>query len=128
MRDAQHRRTKTGNYRQSLSNRVADRRGTVIALVPAMTRNLKERIRTRVDRSEFGDRLLEIAEQIESGFKGAERERLLDMVDEALDRHVEIRQASERTRGALEKLWSDQHTLLRLFDFITANPDRETLH
>ena len=100
----------------------------VIALAPAMTRNLKERIRTRADRSEFGDRLLEIAEQIESGFKGSERERLLDMVDEALDRHVEIREASERTHGALEKLRSDQHTLLRLFDFITANPDRETLH
>lgn len=93
-----------------------------------MTRNLKERIRTRAERSEFGNRLLEIAEQIESGFKGPERERLLDMVDEALDRHVEIREASERTRGALEKLRSDQHTLLRLFDFITANPDRETLH
>jgi hypothetical protein len=50
------------------------------------------------------------------------------MVEEALDRHVEIREASERTRGALEKLRSDQYKLLRLFDFITANPDRETVH
>ncbi len=93
-----------------------------------MTRNLKERIRTRADRTEFGDRLLEIADQIESDFDGRERERLLDMVEEALDRHVEIREASERTRGVLEKLRSDQHTLLRLFDFITANPNRETVH
>ena len=29
---------------------------------------------------------------------------------------------------ALDKLRSDQHTLLRLFDFITASPDRETVH
>jgi len=93
-----------------------------------MTRNLKERIRTRGDLTEFGDRLLEIAKQIESGFTGPERERLLELVDEALDRHVEIREASERTRGAIDKLRSDQHTLLQLFDFITANPDRETIH
>jgi hypothetical protein len=93
-----------------------------------MMRNLEERIRARTDRTEFGDRLLEIAKQVESDFKGRERERLLDMVEEALDRHVEIREASERARGALEKLRSDQHTLLRLFDFITASPDRETVH
>ena len=93
-----------------------------------MARNLKERIRARADRTEFGGRLLKIAKQIESDFNGRERESLLNMVEEALDRHVEIREASERTRGPLEKLRSDQHTLLRLFDFITANPDRETIH
>jgi hypothetical protein len=93
-----------------------------------MTRNLKERIRARVDRTEFGDRLLEISNQIEDEFKGSEREKLLEMVNEALDRHLEIREASEKTRLALEKLRSDQHTLLRLFDFITANPNRDTVH
>ena len=95
---------------------------------PPMTRNWKERIGARVDRTEFGDRLLEIAKRIESDFKGRERERLLDMVEEALDRHIEIREAAESARGALEKIRSDQHALLRLFDFITANPDRETVH
>jgi hypothetical protein len=108
--------------------RLANRRGTLIAFLAAMMRNLEERIRTRVDRTEFGDRLLEIAKQIESEFKGRERERLLDMVEEALDRHIEIREAAKSARGALEKLRSDQHTLLRLFDFITANPERETIH
>jgi hypothetical protein len=93
-----------------------------------MRRNLEERIRARTDRTEFGDRLLKIAKQIESDFHGRERERLLGMVEEALDRHVEISEASERTRGALEKLRSDQYKLLRLFDFITADPDRETVH
>jgi hypothetical protein len=108
--------------------RLANRRGTLIALLPAMMRNLKERIRARVDRTEFGDRLLEIAKRIESDFKGREQERLLDMVEEALDRHIEIREAAESARGALEKIRSDQHALLRLFDFITANPERETIH
>jgi len=126
MRSTDARKPVTLGNRKGTGSQI--RWGTVIALVPAMMRNLKERIRTRADRSKFGDRLLEISEQIESGFEGSERERLLDMVDEALDRHVEIREASERTRGALEKLRSDQQTLLRLFDFITANPDREILH
>jgi hypothetical protein len=93
-----------------------------------MKRNLEERIRARADRTDFGDRLLEIAKQIESDFTGPEREKLLDTVEEALDRHVEIREATEKAHGALEKLRSDQHALLRLFDFITANPDRETVH
>jgi hypothetical protein len=109
-------------------NSVTRRWGTVIALPPIMTKDLKERIRTRVDRTEFGDRLLEIANQIEDSFNGHEREKLLGMVEEALDRHLEIRKVSETTRLALEKLRSDQHTLLRLFDFITANPDCETVH
>jgi hypothetical protein len=93
-----------------------------------MTRDLEERIRARAVRTEFGNRLLEIAKQIESEFKGRERERLLNMVEEALDRHLEIREASNRAHGALEKLRSDQHTLLRLFDFITADPNRATIH
>lgn len=93
-----------------------------------MARKLDERILACADGTEFGDRLLEIAKQIESGFAGRERERLLDMVEEALDRHVEVCAAADRARGSLEKLRSDQHTLLRLFDFITANPDRGTIH
>jgi hypothetical protein len=93
-----------------------------------MTRKLEERLRARSDRTEFGKRLLEIAEQIESDFEGPERERLRALVAETLDRHFEIRETAERTREALKKLRSDQHALLRLFDFITASPDRETIH
>ena len=93
-----------------------------------MTRKLEEPIRIRTDQSEFRGRLLEIAKQIENDFKGRERAQLLAMVEEALERHVEIREATEKARKALEKLRSDQHTLLRLFDFITASPDRETVH
>jgi hypothetical protein len=93
-----------------------------------MTREWEKRLRARSDRTEFGRRLLEIAEQVETGFEGQERERLRALVAEALDRHFEIRETAERTRRALAKLRSDQHTLLRLFDFITASPDRETVH
>jgi len=93
-----------------------------------MTRKLQERLWARAERTEFGKRLLEISKQIESDFDGRERERLLALVDETLERHFEIRETAERTREALAKLRSDQHTLLRLFDFITASPDRETIH
>jgi hypothetical protein len=93
-----------------------------------MTRRIEEQLRARADRSEFGKRLLEISKQIESDFEGPEREKLLALVAEALDRHFEIRETAERTNRALEKLRADQHELLQLFDFITANPDRETLH
>jgi hypothetical protein len=93
-----------------------------------MLEKLEERLLARGDDSEFGTRLLEIARQIESDFEGKERERLMALVSEALDRHFEIRETAEETRAALDKLRSDQHTLLRLFDFITANPDRETVH
>jgi hypothetical protein len=93
-----------------------------------MTRKLEEQLRARADQSEFGKRLLEISKQVERDFEGQERERLRALVAEALDRHFEIRETAKRTREALDKLRSDQHALLRLFDFITASPDRETVH
>ena len=93
-----------------------------------MTRKLEEQLWARADRSEFGKRLLEISKQVERDFEGQERERLRALVAEALERHFEIRETAKRTRVALDKLRSDQHTLLRLFDFITASPDRETVH
>ncbi len=93
-----------------------------------MTRKIEEQLRARADRSEFGRRLLEISKQVERDFDGRERERLRALVAEALDRHFEIRESARKTRAALDKLRSDQHTLLRLFDFITASPERETIH
>lgn len=97
------------------------RRGVVI-------REIRDRIRARAAHSDFAERLLEIVEQIESHFDDPEREQLLAMVEEALDRHVEIGETARRTREALDRLRSDQHTLLRLFDFLTASPERETIH
>jgi hypothetical protein len=93
-----------------------------------MSKGLKTRIRERAEKSDFLNRLLEIATQIERDFDGKERDRLLDLVQETLDRHVEIRENTRKTREALEQLQSDQRALLRLFDFITARPERATVH
>ena len=93
-----------------------------------MSEGLKKRIRERAERSDFADKLLEIAARIERDFDGQERERLLDMVDESLDRHVEIRENTRSARKALEQLQTNQRALLRLFDFITARPESTTVH
>ncbi len=93
-----------------------------------MSKEIKNRIRQRADASDFSNRLLEIAGHIERDFDGREREQLLELVRETLNRHVEIRASTRRARAALDKLQSDQQTLLQLFDFITARPESETLH
>lgn len=99
-----------------------------IAPLAPMNRKSDPGRRDRSRQSEFELRLREIAAQIEIDFEGQERERLRALVAEALERHFEIRESAERTRAALAKLRSDQHLLLRLFDFITASAERETIH
>jgi hypothetical protein len=76
----------------------------------------------------FADRITDIATQIERDFEGDERERLLELLHETLERHVEIEENARRAREALEQLQTDQRTLLQLFEFITAVPDRGRLH
>lgn len=93
-----------------------------------MSRELKERIRQQADASGFADRLLAIATQIERDFDGRERRRLLELVHETLERHLEIRENTRLAREALDQLVESQHELLQLFDFISANPERETMH
>ncbi len=93
-----------------------------------MSKALKKRIRERAEKPDFLNRLLEIATQIERDFDGKERDRLLDLVQETLDRHVEIRENTRSAREALEQLQTNQRALLRLFDFITARPERATVH
>jgi hypothetical protein len=93
-----------------------------------MAQKLDPRLREGSQRTDFEVRLREIAAQIEVDFEGRERERLRALVAEALERHIEIRESARRTRAALDKLRSDQHLLLQLFDFITASADRETIH
>ena len=77
----------------------------------AMSKGLKKRIRERAEKSDFLNRLLEIATQIERDFDGKERDRLLGLVQETLDRHVEIRENTRKAREALEQLQSDQRAL-----------------
>ena len=103
-------------------------RGTALALSSSMSEELKKRIREHAEKSDFANGLLEIATRIERDFDGCERDRLLDLVHETLERHVEIQESTRRAREALEKLQSDHKALLWLFDFITARPERATLH
>jgi len=93
-----------------------------------MSRELKDQIRSRVEPTEFADRLLEIATRIERDFDGRERRRLLELVHETLERHVEIRENTRLARESLDRLAKAHRELLQLFDFISANSQRETLH
>ncbi len=102
--------------------------GTALALSCIMSERLRKKIRERAEKREFADQLMDIATRIERDFEGDERERLLALVHEALDRHVEIREQTRAARDALIQLQADQRALLRLFDFITARPERATIH
>ena len=87
-----------------------------------MRAELTDRIRKHAGESDFANRLIEIATQIEQDFRGEEQERLLELVRETLDRHVEIRDNTQRARVALQRLQADQQALLQLFDFIVDRP------
>ena len=77
----------------------------------------------------FADRLLEGVRRIESDFDGGERERLLSLVSETLDRHLEIRQSSARARRALAQLKADQERIVQLLRLLAAAPGGDrTLH
>jgi hypothetical protein len=93
-----------------------------------MNRDLKDKIRNQAAPSGFADRLLAIASQIERDFDGRERARLLKLVHETLERHVEIRENTRLARESLEQLAVAQRELLQLFDFISASPERQTMH
>ena len=93
-----------------------------------MSSELKDQIRKRADPSGFADRLLEIATQIERDFEGRERKRLLELVYETLERHVEIREHMRLAGESVARLMGAQQELLQLFDFISANPELETMH
>ena len=51
-------------------------RGTALALPSSVSKGLKKRIRERAQKSDFADKMLEIAARIERDFDGRERERL----------------------------------------------------
>jgi len=93
-----------------------------------MSRELKDQIRRLADPSGFAHRLVAITTQIERDFEGRERRRLLELVHETLERHVEIRENTRLARESLDRLAKAHRELLQLFDFISANSQRETLH
>lgn len=76
---------------------------------------------------EFSDRLLEGLARIEAGFDGPERERLLALVAETLDRHLEVRHATRSVRVSLRRLQADQRRLTELLELLLA-PSEPTIH
>jgi hypothetical protein len=93
-----------------------------------MRKELTKEIRKLSGESEFADRLIEITNQIEVNFQGDEKKRLLDLVHETLQRHLDIRQNTRRAHAALNQLEADHKTLLEFFDKIANTRGSETLH
>ena len=94
-----------------------------------MIDSLRRRILTARDKRgadpRFTDRLLDGIRRIEAGFEGCERERLLTLVAETLDRHLQVRESSTRVREALAKLEAGQARIVQL---LTNPPKTRTLH
>lgn len=93
-----------------------------------MRKELTLQIRKLSGHSEFANRLVDLATQIEKTFQGDEQVRLLELVRETLDHHIQIRDNTRRARAALKQIEADHQTLLKLFEKITIRPSNETLH
>lgn len=102
------------------------------ALLVGMSDSLRQRILAVRDKDgadpRFADRLLEGLRRIEIEFRGSERERLRTLVSETLDRHLEIRRNSARTRRALAKLQADQAQIAEQLRLLFSPPSNRTLH
>jgi len=97
-----------------------------------VSEELKRRIRenARRDRSEafFAERLLDLMEQIEREFDGPERERLIALARDTLDRHVQLRSLTARARESLAALRADQRRLIELLELLAARPAGSLIH
>lgn len=97
-----------------------------------MSEKLKKRLRAHREHEgsngAFAERLLEGVATIEREFDGEQRERLLALVDETFERHLQIRQNAARARISLERLRADQERLFELLKLIMARPGSSALH
>lgn len=97
-----------------------------------MVEELRQRIREhgRRDRRDafFGERLLELLEQIEHRFSGAERERLLLLASRTFERHLELRDQSLRIRERLARLAEEQRMLGELCMLLSPRRSDESMH
>jgi hypothetical protein len=73
-------------------------------------------------------RLLELIDQIDMGFDGESRDRLLELAEDTFDRHLELREHTQRARKSLEQLRADQRRLLKILERLTTRPEGEPLH
>jgi hypothetical protein len=97
-----------------------------------VSEKLKKRLRAQREHEgsngAFAERLLEGVATIEREFEGEQRERLLALVDETFERHLQIRQSTARAQVALEQLRADQERLFGLLKLILTRPESSTLH
>ncbi len=97
-----------------------------------MSERLKKRLRAHCEQEgvdgAFAERLLEGVATIEREFDGEQRDRLLALVDETFERHLQIRQNTARARIALEQLRANQERLFGLLKLILTPPGSGTLH
>lgn len=93
---------------------------------------LKRRLRAHREREgadgTFAERLLEGVATIEREFDGEQRDRLLALVNEAFERHLQIRRNTTRVRTAVEQLRADQERLFALLKLIMTPPGSGSLH
>jgi hypothetical protein len=93
---------------------------------------LKKRLRAHREQEgtdgAFAERLLEGVATIEREFDGEQRDRLLALVDETFERHLQIRQNTARAQIALEQLRANQERLFGLLKLILTPPGSGTLH
>lgn len=76
----------------------------------------------------FVARLLELMQEIERGFDGDERSRLLRLAEETFERHLALRDHTRSARDSLTQLSADQSRLVHILEGLRARPDGETLH
>jgi hypothetical protein len=97
-----------------------------------MSEKLKKRLRAHREQEgtdgAFAERLLEGVTTIEREFEGEQRDRLLALVDETFERHLQIRQNTARAQIALEQLRANQERLFGLLKLILTPPGSGTLH
>lgn len=107
-------------------------RGTPFAHYRAMGESLKRRIRDhgRRDRRDafFADRLHDAVLRIEQEFHGDHRSRLLALASATFDRHLELRDHTQRTRERIERLKEDQRMLSELFARLVPRSRGERIH
>jgi hypothetical protein len=97
-----------------------------------VSEKLKKRLRAHREQEgtdgAFAERLLEGVATIEREFDGEQRDRLLALVDETFERHLQIRRNTARVQIALEQLRTNQERLFGLLKLILAPPGSGTLH
>ena len=100
----------------------------LFGMVEQLNQRIRSYARENADQARFADEVLETIALIEREFTGEQRERLLLLAAETLERHVQIQQNGVQVRAALKRLDAYAQWMSQLSDFITATPGDEKLH